>query len=213
MSVIDIWSDIFAWSKEFDLFYSAKEHLGDSYGSYKILFTNGPEEKLYEQISRNAVKREWYVLGNKYIRFQALIFHLDMLKQINNETERTSSFNVLKNQNWILDWNCVQFKKGSFVVTPPSDGCIKFKPTSFVYPEVQESYNYLREFLNKRLKPIECTVKNLTIKINKKVSLDEAVVKFGEVAKQQAIKAQDKVHQRSTTSITYQEAKVKSEIS
>ncbi|MBR3477570.1 MAG: hypothetical protein IKH43_00510 [Bacteroidaceae bacterium] len=38
------------------------------------------------------------------------------------EAQKVSSFEILQKKEWILDWDCVKFRQGYFVVLPPSDG-------------------------------------------------------------------------------------------
>ena len=94
----------------------------------------------------------------------------------------------MKRIEWILNWNCVKFKNGYFVVLPPDNGEVKFKPKAFHYSGVIESFNYLKEYLNERLNPIRCYVEALDLSIYDKIRLDEAIQKFTAVSKQRAIK-------------------------
>lgn len=82
----------------------------------------------------------------------------------------------------------MKFKNGYFVVVPPVDESVKFKPQAFSKPGVVESYNYLKEYLNDRLSPVRCTVEELKLTIYDTIRLDEAIARFATVSKQRAVR-------------------------
>lgn len=97
------------------------------------------------------------------------------------------AFNVLKAQTWILDWNCVKFKKDYIVVFPPDNPSINFKPKAVSAPGSIESFNYLNDYFNDRLSPVHCSVKGMEIDVYDTIRLNEAIQKFTTVAKQRGI--------------------------
>lgn len=206
------WRAVFYWEKDFDSFYSQYYGLGDSYGLYDVQFYNGDKSILFSQKEKGAVSKEIYTdpRDASIPKLLALVFNIGKLNTKSKDEEDTS-FDVLKEQQWILDWNCVKFKHGYFVVMPPSDETIKFKPKAFVYPNVLESYNYLREYLNKKLQPIHCSVKNMEINIYDKVRLDEAIERFSIESRQRVIKAKPATTKTSVqpTPMSFKQAKAK----
>lgn len=111
----------------------------------------------------------------------ALFFDLD---KFDKKVINSSSFSNLQKTDWILDWECVNFKRDGLVVNPPKDGSVNFKPLSMYKPGVIESYNYLRKYFNGKIAPIRCTVDNMKLTVNDAISLDEAIVKFAAYSNQ-----------------------------
>lgn len=110
----------------------------------------------------------------------------------NSELEnKESSFEILQKKDWILDWQCVRFKNGFIVVMPPNDGSVKFTPISVQCKDSLESFNYLKEYLNKRLDPVLCSIEGMTLTLYDTIRLNEAIQKFAKVSKQQRIKVID----------------------
>lgn len=175
----------FYWMPYFDKFYSDKYGFGDKFGKYDILFCHGSEQMRFVQNNLHVITREEYVLDEGNFDFMALVFHFGLLK---GKSFKGSSFDILNKKEWILDWRCVKFKSGYFVILPPEDKTVIFKPKAFVYPQVVESYNYLREYLNERLDPIRCYVHKMQIEIYDKFKLDEAIGRFATATKQRAIR-------------------------
>lgn len=97
------------------------------------------------------------------------------------------AFNVLKTQTWILDWNCVKFKKDYIVVFPPDNQSVNFKPKAISAPGSMESFNYLNDYFNDRLSPVHCSVKGMEIDVYDTIRLNEAIQKFTTVAKKRGI--------------------------
>jgi len=175
----------FYWMKTFDVFYSEEYGCGDSDGLYEIVLYNEKQEKVCAQKDKVAITKETYVSKPDNKEFEALVINFDYIREKSKYEE--SSFNVMKRIEWTLDWNCVKFKSGYFVVLPPDDGKVKFKPKAFPYPGVIESFNYLKEYLNDRLKPVRCYVEALDLTIYDKIRLEEAIQKFAVVSKQRGI--------------------------
>lgn len=98
---------------------------------------------------------------------------------------------------WILDWNCVFFKRGSVVIYSRSDMNIKFKPTQVVVPKSIEAFNYLKKYLNERLPPIRCSILGQNLKVVDMIDFSKAILQFDTAARQGVIKVS-----RSKTSNT-----------
>ena len=114
------------------------------------------------------------------------------LSKFRVQEQAGSSFSVLQRKEWILDWNCVTFKQGYFVVTPPLDGSLKFKPEAISAPGALESFNYLKGYLNDRLQPIHCYVEGMKLTIYDSIRLNEAIEKFTALSRQRAIKTTER---------------------
>ena len=175
----------FYWEDHFNDFYSWEFGCGDIKGLYEIVLYNDKKEIVCVQEDKTAISRETYVSEPDGKEFEAFVINFGYIREKSKYEE--SSFNVMKRIEWILDWNCVKFKSGYFVVLPPGDGKVKFKPKAFPYSGVIESFNYLKEYLNDRLKPVRCYVEALDLTIYDKIRLEEAIQKFAVVSKQRGI--------------------------
>lgn len=175
------------WKSEFNIFFSSRYGLGNEEGLYDIIFVHGTDEKRFRQKDESAVTKQEFVSSSDDRVFLALVVNFEKLSL--RKKYEDSSFAILRKQDWILDWKCVKFKNGYFVVVPPVDESIKFKPQAFSKPGVIESYNYLKEYLNDRLAPVRCSVEGLKLTIYDTIRLDEAIAKFATVSKQRAIKS------------------------
>jgi hypothetical protein len=175
------------WKSDFDNFFSLKYGLGNEEGLYDIIFVHGVDEKRFKQNDIGAVTKQEFVNSSDDRVFWALIINFEKLSL--KKKYEDSSFSILRKQEWILDWKCVKFKNGYFVVVPPVDESIKFKPQAFSKPGVIESYNYLKEYLNDRLAPVRCSVEEMKLTIYDSIRLDEAIAKFATVSRQRAIKS------------------------
>lgn len=102
--------------------------------------------------------------------------------------KKRSSFDILNKKEWILDWNCVSFKKGSVVIFARSDLGFKFKPTEVDAPRSLESFNYLKKYLNERLPPVRCVIEGLTLRVVDKINFNDAILYFAAVSRQGGIK-------------------------
>ena len=175
----------FYWMENFDNFYSEIFGCGDSDGLYEIVLYDDKREKVCAQEDKSAITKKTYISNPDNKEFEALVLNFDYIRKKSKFEE--SSFNVMKRIEWILDWNFVKFKNGYFVVLPPDDGSVKFKPKAFPYRGVSDSFNYLTDYLNDRLKPVRCYVEALDLTIYDKIRLEEAIQKFAVVSKQRAI--------------------------
>lgn len=176
----------FYWENTFNDFYSEEFGCGDSKGQYEIVLYNDKEEKVCAQEDKAAIKKKTYISKPDGKEFEAFVLNFHYLREKSKYEE--SSFKVMKRIEWILDWNCVKFKNGYFVVLPPDNGEVKFKPKAFPYKGVIESFNYLKEYLNERLSPIRCYAEALDLTIYDKIRLEEAIQRFAAISKQRAIK-------------------------
>ena len=175
----------FYWEDSFNNYYSKEFGCGDSKGLYEIVLYNDKKEIVCAQEDKAAITKETYVSEPDDKEFEAFVINFGYIREKSKYED--SSFNVMKRTEWILDWNCVKFKSGYFVVFPPDDGKVKFKPKAFPYRGVGESFNYLREYLNDRLNPVRCYVEALDLTIYDKITLEAAIQKFAVMSKQRAI--------------------------
>lgn len=105
------------------------------------------------------------------------------------EKEKGIVFDTLKKKEWILDWNCVMFKRGSVVIYSRSDLGFKFKPTEVNAPHSLESFNYLKNYLNERLPPVRCYIVGEKLTVVDKINFSNAIQQFQNAARQGVIKA------------------------
>ena len=190
----DLWNNLMQqeghfylyWKPEFSNFFSTQYGIGNENGLLDIIFVHGLDEKRFRQNEISAVAKRGYVSSSDNREFTALVFDFEKLSPKKKYEE--TSFSILRKQEWILDWKCVKFKNGYFVVVPPVDESVKFKPQAFSKPGVVESYNYLKEYLNDRLSPVRCTVEELKLTIYDTIRLDEAIARFATVSKQRAVR-------------------------
>lgn len=103
-----------------------------------------------------------------------------------------STFDALKKKEWILDWNCVFFKRGSVVIFSRSDLGFKFKPTTVYVKNAIESFNYLKKYLNERLPSVRCSIVGQNLTVIDKINFDCAIQQFSAAARQSAIKTSAK---------------------
>lgn len=106
----------------------------------------------------------------------------------NGINKADSAFEVLKKREWILDWNCVMFKRGYIVIYARQDLGFKFSPTEVPVSKSIESFNYLKKYLNERLSPVRCEIVGLKLRILDKINFDEAIQQFSIAARQGIIK-------------------------
>lgn len=97
------------------------------------------------------------------------------------------SFDITKEKVWILDWNCVVFRRGSVVIFARSDLSVKFKPTEIYVQKSLESFNYLRNYLNERLEPVRCIIRAQSLTVVDKINFDNAILMFAAAARQRVI--------------------------
>lgn len=159
---------------------------GDEKGLYDVVFINGEKQKRFIQLDEGAVQQNIYNAPNGDY-YKVLEFNFENLSE-DEVIVQESSFEILQKKEWILDWNCVNFKQGYFVVVPPTDGSVKFKPEAVSSPGVLESFNYLKDYLNDRLQPVHCTVEGMKLTIYDKIRLNEAIEKFATASRQRGIK-------------------------
>ncbi len=196
------------WKSDFDNFFSSKYGLGNEEGLYDIIFVHEADERRFKQNDIDAVTKQDFVSSSDDREFLALVVNFEKLSL--RKKYEDSSFAILRKQEWILDWKCVKFKNGYFVVVPPVDESIKFKPQAFSKSGVIESYNYLKEYLNDRLAPVRCSVEEMKLTIYDTIRLDEAIAKFATVSKQRTIKS---TGQSSTVRIAPQQMSFKQALS
>jgi hypothetical protein len=108
-------------------------------------------------------------------------------KQIASSKTNSTSFDILKRQDWILDWNCVMFKRGVVVIYARSDAGVKFKPTTVQASGSMESFNYLKKYLNERLPPVHCTIIGMTLTVKDSINFKSAIQQFATAARQGVI--------------------------
>jgi hypothetical protein len=109
----------------------------------------------------------------------------------NGINKADSAFEVLKKREWILDWNCVMFKRGYIVIYARQDLGFKFSPTEVPVSKSIESFNYLKKYLNERLSPVRCEIVGLKLRIIDRINFDDAIQQFATAARQGIIRTGD----------------------
>lgn len=107
------------------------------------------------------------------------------------EKKGRSSFNILQKREWILDWNCVMFKRGHIVIYARQDLGFKFSPTEISVSKSMESFNYLKKYLNERLSPVRCEIVGFKLRIIDRINFDDAIQQFATAARQGIIRTGD----------------------
>lgn len=160
-----------------------KEKMGREFDNYRAIVN-----KLLDNDS---------VLNNEKYKSRLEKFRRDLFKYIelqrneNNvkaKKKQTATFVTLQAKSWILDWNCVMFKRGHAIVYSRSDMAVKFKPTDIQIPNSLESFNYLRNYLNERLEPVRCSVVNQKLTIVDNINFSKAIQQFAAAARQGLIR-------------------------
>ena len=100
----------------------------------------------------------------------------------------TSNYKALQKIEWILNWNCVIFKRGSIIIYARSDLNVKFKPKELSVPKSIESFNYIKKYLNERIPPVRCVIEGQKLKVIDSINFNEAILQFAAAARQGVIK-------------------------
>ena len=159
----------------------------------------------------NSKYKEYYTIASEcYLFFgnkvndkdikKISLLSLKLNEYLNKERDINNYENEHINKDWIIDWKCVSFKDGLFIIYPPDDRKVMFKPKGIYYPGVFTSFNYLKDYLNNRLDPIRCSIKDMQLEIIDKIKLDEALAKFASSAKQRVASLAD--NSKNSGSIT-----------
>lgn len=112
-------------------------------------------------------------------------------KMIGTKLSTHSSFNVTQKREWILDWNCVMFKRGHIVIYARQNLGFKFSPTEVSVSKSMESFNYLKKYLNERLSPVRCEIVGLKLRIIDRINFDDAIQQFATAVRQGIIRTGD----------------------
>ena len=121
--------------------------------------------------------------GQKYIKTK------EPAQKPLKKKEKTSSYKALQKIEWILNWNCVMFKRGRIIIYARSDLNVKFKPKELSVPKSIESFNYIKKYLNERIPPVRCIIEGQNLKVIDPINFNEAILQFAAAAQQGAIKA------------------------
>jgi hypothetical protein len=177
-------SVFFYWKPLFNRIYSHQHGFGNENGLYDIVITNKGRMRRYSQNDGGAVTKEKHK-GPRMKGSDIMVIHFDRITF--EQDEKACAFEVLKTKEWYLDWNCVIFKNGYFIVYPPLDGSVSFTPANVPCPGVIESFNYLKGYLNDRVSPIRCSVTKMQLTITDGIKLEEAVVEFAAMSRQNSM--------------------------
>lgn len=109
-------------------------------------------------------------------------------KMIGPKISTHSLFNVTQKREWILDWNCVMFKRGHIVIYARQNLGFKFSPKEVSVSKSMESFNYLKKYLNERLSPVRCEIVGLRLRIIDRINFDDAIQQFAMAARQGVIR-------------------------
>ncbi len=98
-------------------------------------------------------------------------FLLDIYKKQNNE----SALDILKPQEFLLDWKDVIFGDKRIRIMPPRTGNIKFAPLDVPNKMSTSFLNRLNEYLQRRLPRIRCIAKDNKLTLLDKIDLSPAI--------------------------------------
>ena len=104
------------------------------------------------------------------------------------ENRRLSSFKAANTRTWILDWNCVTFYDGFFIISAPANGSLYFEQLHVNCPISRRSFNYITKYIKDRLDVVYCTIFARKLIVNDNIRLDNAIQTFAKKARQKRIK-------------------------
>ena len=107
----------------------------------------------------------------------------DIISQVHQVQEPITTIPT----RWILDWDCVDFFDGYFIVKSPNIGLYKFTPLRIDNPKVRSSFNYIRKYIKEKLPTIFCTVLGGKLSISSPILIDEAIQTLQRVARQKGL--------------------------
>ena len=170
-------------SNELLEYYKSKmqrEVIGYKAVVYRMLNMSSVSDKERRHLRIETFKNKIYAYLNSKLEYPN--------SQIPSTRKEESSFEALKKKEWILDWNCVMFKRGSVVIYSRSDSGVKFKPTTVYARNSLESFNYLRKYLNDRLPPVRCSIVGDNLTVLDEINFNSAIQQFSMAARQGVIK-------------------------
>lgn len=165
------------------LYIYYKDKMSAAFYNYKFITRKAKKIYLHE-LSAGKLRE----LGNLRHQLEEYINNDGQLLKQKKAPKENRSFEVLNKKEWVLDWNCVMFKRGSVVIYARSDLGFKFTPTTVYVKEALESFNYLKKYLNERLPPVRCSIKGLNLTVIDKINFNSAIQQFAVAARQGAIK-------------------------
>ena len=188
--IIECWIQYIIIGKEKLSYY--KNLMTSNYSGYSIIARQAKNINIF-----NLSERRQRCIEKFSKRLLDYLDKNDVEKNLLNKTDSKnnllgkkgrSSFNILQKREWILDWNCVMFKRGHIVIYARQDLGFKFSPTEISVSKSMESFNYLKKYLNERLSPVRCEIVGLKLRILDKINFDEAIQQFSIAARQGIIK-------------------------
>lgn len=94
---------------------------------------------------------------------------------------------ITRPTSWILDWECVDFYDGYFIVNTPNKGIYNFAPLRIGNPKVRSSFNYIRKYIKEKVPTIFCTIVGGKLSISTPILIDEAILTFQKMARQKGL--------------------------
>ena len=186
-AITENWVRISIYGKDNLIYY--KERMSKEFDNYRdveesIVNTDSANEDETAKIKLKAFKDDIV----NYIKRQRKIQNRNKTQKKVKEKVDKPVFNALKKKEWILDWNCVMFKRGSVIIYSRSTLGFSFKPTEVIAPHSLESFNYLKKYLNERLPPVRCYIVGQRITVVDKINFSNAIQQFQIAAQQRGIK-------------------------
>ncbi len=96
---------------------------------------------------------------------------LDIYKKQNNEP----ALDILKPQEFNLNWNDVTFYAKWIRIDPPRIGNVKFTPLAVANEKSIYQLNYLKEYMQRRLPLIRCVAKDNKLTLLDEIDLSQAI--------------------------------------
>ncbi len=117
------------------------------------------------------------------------------------------NFDATKTLTWILDWDCVLFRNGSFIIAPSAASHFQFSPMTIYDSNSKASYNYIKSYFKDRMSPIYCTIAGKKLIVNDEIKLKEAILHFSKAARQHVQKTNRNTSAKKTiVSRSFQQA-------
>ena len=183
-SITDYWIRLNIINKEILSYY--KNSMSKSFDNYHKMSEGLKGGRLSRLVIRNKKTIEGF--HKRFDQYKNKVLSAENKPKPIKEEKKKVSFAYLKKKEWILDWNCVMFKRGSVVVYSRSDLNVKFRPTTVYIKDSLESFNYLKKYLNERLPPVRCEIVGLELRIIDEIHFNEAIQQFAIAARQGVIK-------------------------
>lgn len=133
-------------------------------------------------------------LMSYYHKKMAILFGSDHLireeykKLITTQGKNNNADSVPQEaQTWLLDWQCVEFFDGYFIVYSPNPNLYQFIPLKVSCPRALSSFNYIKKYINDKIPAIFCDIYASQLHITSPILIDDAIMAIQKIARQRGI--------------------------